>query len=127
MAFGMGRLGALGKGIPTRAVVVALGVVIVLIGGIYSAMTFIVSQNYQKAAQNSAVMMSSLRAHMTADMYHDSLRGIVFKAMYYGSTYNAEGLNEAATEVKEYGDDLRAAMARIIFWAVSGQKPRQQV
>jgi hypothetical protein len=24
-------------------------------------------------------------------------------------------------------DDLRAAMARIIFWAVSGQKPRQQV
>ena len=112
MAFGLGRFGKMfGKGIPTRAVVIALGVVIVLIGGAYSAMTFIVSQNYQQAAKSSAVMMTSMRTHMTADMMHDSLRGIVFKAMYYGSTFNSDGVNEAAAEVKEYGDNMRAAIA----------------
>ena len=82
MAFGLGHLRKmLGKGIPTRVVVVALGVVIVLIGGIYSAMTFMVSQSFQEASRGSAAMMSSLRALMTADMLHDGLRGVVFRAM----------------------------------------------
>ncbi|WP_291392754.1 methyl-accepting chemotaxis protein [Devosia sp.] len=112
MALGTGRLKAMfGKGIPTRLVVIALGVVIVLIGGIYSAMTYMVSQNYQHAAQSSAVTIKSMRAHMTADMLHDSLRGIVFKAMYYGSSFNADGVNEAAAEIKQYGDEMRAAIA----------------
>ena len=112
MAFGLGRLGQMLKtGIPTRMVVIALGVVIVAIGGIYSAMTFMVSQSFQEASRGSAAMMSSLRAHMTADMLHDGLRGVVFRAMYSGITYDANGVAEAGTEIAEYGGAMREAVA----------------
>jgi len=112
MAFGLGRLGQMLKtGIPTRMVVIALGVVIVAIGGIYSAMTFMVSQSFQEASRGSAAMVSSLRAHMTADMLHDGLRGVVFRAMYSGITYDANGVAEAGTEIAEYGGAMREAVA----------------
>ncbi|MDC9822121.1 methyl-accepting chemotaxis protein [Devosia sp. ZB163] len=108
MVFGLGQV--LGKGIPTRVVVLALGVVIVMIGGIYSAMTFMVSQSFQQASRDSAAIMSALRAHMTADMLHDGLRGVVYRAMYSGITYDANGLAEAGTEIAEYGTEMRAAV-----------------
>ncbi|WP_423066018.1 methyl-accepting chemotaxis protein [Devosia sp. CN2-171] len=111
MAFGLGHLRKmLGKGIPTRVVVVALGVVIVLIGGIYSAMTFMVSQSFQEASRGSGAMMSSLRHHMTADMLHDGLRGVVYRAMYSGITYNTDGVAEGKAEIAEYGDAMREAV-----------------
>jgi methyl-accepting chemotaxis protein len=107
----MGRLMAmLGRGIPTRMVVLALGVVIVLIGGVYSAMTFMVSQSFQHASHASETMMASLRAHMTADMLHDGLRGVVFRAMYAGITYDAAGVAEARDEIIEYGGQMREAI-----------------
>ncbi len=112
MALGLGRIGAmLGKGIPTRMVVVALGLVIVVIGGIYSAMTFMVSQSFQEASRSSGAMMSSLRYHMTADMLHDGLRGVVYRAMYSGITYNADGVAEGKAEIAEYGAAMREAVA----------------
>ncbi len=97
MAFGFG--GVAGKGIPTRMVVMALGAVILLIGGVYSAMTFMVSQSFQEAGRSSEAMISSLRAHMTADMLHDGLRGVVFRAMYSGITYDADAVAEAKSEI----------------------------
>ena len=112
MALAMDRLRAmLGKGIPTRVVVLALGAVIILIGGIYSAMTFMVSQSFQHAAHGSATMMTSLRTHMTADMLHDGLRGVVFRAIYAGITYNADGVAEAGIEIADYGARMREAVA----------------
>lgn len=101
----------IGKGIPTRVVVMALGVVIVVIGVIYSAMTFVVSQNYQVAGRSSSALMHSMREHMTADMLHDGLRGVVFRAAYAGVVGDAELVEEAADEIAEYGGDMRAAVA----------------
>ena len=112
MAFGLGHLRRMaGKGVPTRAVVIALGAMIVLIGSIYSAMTFMVSQSFQDAERGSAAMMSSLRHHMTADMLHDGLRGVVYRTMYSGVTYDADGVAEGKAEIAEYGGAMREAVA----------------
>ena len=101
----------LSKGIPTRAVVIALGVVIVVIGVVYSAMTLVVGDNYKAAGHGSAELMRSMRAHMTADMLHDGLRGVVFRAAYAGSTGDTAMAAEAQAEVVEYGNEMRAAVA----------------
>jgi methyl-accepting chemotaxis protein len=109
MAFGFGG-GTARKSIPTRMVVIALGAVILVIGGVYSAMTLMVSHSFQDAGRSSEAMISSLRAHMTADMLHDGLRGVVFRAMYSGITYNADAVAEAKSEIAEYGGEMRAAI-----------------
>ncbi len=40
--------------------------------------------------------MSSMRDHMTADMMHDSMRGVVFRAMYAAVNADAAMLREPA-------------------------------
>jgi len=98
------------NGIPTRLVVVALGAVIIVIGVVYSAMTFLVSQNYQQAARSSAVMMTSMRAHMTADMLHDSMRGLVFRGLYAGVSGDVDMVKDTLADVQSYGASFRQAI-----------------
>ncbi len=52
-----------------------------------------------------------MRAHVTADMLHDGLRGVVFRAAYAGSTGDTAMAAEAQAEVVEYGNEMRAAVA----------------
>jgi methyl-accepting chemotaxis protein len=49
------------------------------------------------------VMTSALRAHMTADMMHDSLRGVVFRALYADHRKRLKCLADAAVEFEDYG------------------------
>jgi methyl-accepting chemotaxis protein len=100
-----------GKGIPTRIAVMALGAVIVVIGVVYSAMTFFVGDSYEAAGRGSAAMMSSMRAHMTADMMHDSLRGVAFRAVYAGVVADQAMVEEAVAETAEYSATMREAIA----------------
>jgi len=97
--------------VKTRVVVVALGVLIIGIGLMYSAMTYVVSGNFEQAGARSETLMTSMRAHMTADMMHDGLRGVVFRAMYAGATADAAMAGQAKTELAEYGGEFRAMIA----------------
>jgi methyl-accepting chemotaxis protein len=100
-----------GKGIPTRLVVAALSAGIVAIGVAYSAMTFMVGAHQKAIGAESAALMSSMRAHMTADMLHDGIRGVVFRGAYGGAIADASLVAEAQAEVVEYGTAMREAVA----------------
>jgi methyl-accepting chemotaxis protein len=100
-----------GKGIPTRLVVATLGAGIVAIGVAYSAMTFMVGEHQKSTGAESAALMSSMRAHMTADMLHDGIRGVVFRGAYGGAIGDASLVAEAQAEVVEYGTAMREAVA----------------
>ena len=50
----------------------------------------------------------SMRTHMTADMLHDSLRGVVYRAMYGGLNKDAAMVADAQAELKEFADAFRA-------------------
>ncbi len=86
------------------AVVLVVGVAIALSG-------FFVSSGFKKSSAESATLMSSMRYHMTADMLHDSMRGIVFRAMYAALQNDGAMLADARSEVNEYGANFRAQIA----------------
>ncbi|MDP1730757.1 MAG: hypothetical protein Q8L54_06165, partial [Devosia sp.] len=97
--------------IKTRVVVIALGALIVGIGLMFSAMSYVVSGSFKQAAGQSETLMASMRAHMTVDMLHDGLRGVVFRAIYAGATADAAMAGEAKTELAGYGGEFRAIIA----------------
>ena len=99
------------NGIPTRGVLAALGVAIVTLGLAYSAMSLVVSSAFKETTRDSDALMTSMRTHMTADMLHDGLRGVVFRAMYAGATNDFEMVKDSGDEVAEYGAALREAVA----------------
>jgi methyl-accepting chemotaxis protein len=76
-----------------------------------TAVSMWASSEFAKASERSVTMMSSMRSHMTADMLHDGLRGVVFRQMYAAMTFDTAMLTEGLDEVKEYGDDFSAAVA----------------
>ena len=53
-----------------------------------------------------------MRAHMTADMLHDSLRGVVLRSLYAGSRADFTTVKATAVQVQEYADAFRATVAR---------------
>ncbi len=105
------RAGLLRNGLPTRATIVALGVLLVAVGLLFTAMTLVVTSSFKQTGRDSQTMMSSLRAQMTADMLHDGLRGVVFRSMYAGVNFDVAMAQETLGEVVEYGDAMRAAIA----------------
>ena len=98
-------------GIPTRAVLAVLGVAIVGLGLAYSAMSLMVSGAFKETTRQSDALMTSMRTHMTADMLHDGLRGVVFRVMYAGATNDIVMVQDASDEVAEHGTALREALA----------------
>ena len=69
-----------------------------------------VSQDFKASSADSATLMSSMRNQVTADMYHDTLRGVVFRAMYAALNSDAAMVKSAQDELKEYSGDFRAAI-----------------
>ncbi|MDB5614230.1 MAG: methyl-accepting chemotaxis protein [Devosia sp.] len=74
------------------------------------ASSFFVSQSFVTASNTSETLMASMKAHLTADMLHDGLRGVVFKGMYAGLNSDNVMTLEAVAEVKEYAAKFRAAI-----------------
>ena len=97
--------------IRTRVVVTALGVLIVAIGLMYSAMTYLIANSFTQATAQSETLVASMRTHMTADMLHDSLRGVVYRALYGGAKQDAAMVADAQAELKEFADAFRARIA----------------
>jgi methyl-accepting chemotaxis protein len=99
------------RGVPTRAVVTALGVAIVALGVMFAAISMTVSGSFKDTAARSQVLMSSMRAQMTADMIHDSIRGVVFRAMYAGTVGDGAMAEEADAELKEFSATFNDMLA----------------
>jgi len=58
-------------------------------------MSYWTTTKFTAAGRHSETMMESMRDHMTADILHDGLRGVVFRAMYAAEKANAAMLDEA--------------------------------
>ena len=68
--------------------------------------------SFMQVGRETNILMQALRAHMTADMLHDSLRGVVFRALYGGVTQDRAMSQSAIEELAEYGGAFRDAIAR---------------
>jgi methyl-accepting chemotaxis protein len=99
------------RSVPTRMVVTALGVAIVALGLMYTAMNLVVTGSFKDASNESESLMSSMRAQMTADMVHDGIRGVVFHAMYAGAINDMAMANESGDELTEYSATFREMLA----------------
>ena len=84
---------------------------VLAIGMLISGAGIFVTGQLKESSQAVDVMTGALRAHMTADMMHDSLRGVVFRALYAGTTNNAAMSADAALEFAEYGSTFKDALA----------------
>ncbi len=97
--------------VPTRLLVIFLCAIIVGTGVLFAGMSMLVSGTYKDLSKQSGDLMSSMRSHMTADMLHDGLRGVVFRAMYAGQSFDSAMVADAQTELVEYGTAFREAVA----------------
>jgi methyl-accepting chemotaxis protein len=97
-------------GIPTYQVVLALGAAVVGVGVVFATIVMLLTGSFSASSQKSETLLSSMRAQMTADMLHDSLRGIVFRALYGGAEADTAMVEDARKEVMAYGGDFRDAV-----------------
>ena len=99
------------SGTPFRTIVLGVCATLLLISGVVSAANLYVAASFKQSGESSETMMASMRYQMTADMYHDSLRGVVFHGLYAGATGDAAMAQDALKEVEEYAGLFREAMA----------------
>ncbi|MCZ8375199.1 MAG: methyl-accepting chemotaxis protein [Beijerinckiaceae bacterium] len=71
------------------------------------AISFLITKTFQAGGEQSAVLMTSMRHHMTGDMMHDNLRGIVFRALYGVAIDDMSMTKAAAEDVKESAETFR--------------------
>ena len=91
--------------------VIALCATILAVAAVGAATALLVSSRFNTASETSMTLMSAMRNQMTADMLHDSLRGVVFRALYAGKSGNAEMARSAADDMKSYSADFRSAIS----------------
>ncbi len=77
----------------------------------FTGMGLLVSGAFKQTSVRSETLMQAMRHHMTADMLHDGLRGVVFRAMYGALDGNAGMLAEGEAEIKDYGAAFREAVS----------------
>ncbi|HEV7719485.1 MAG TPA: methyl-accepting chemotaxis protein, partial [Arsenicitalea sp.] len=93
-----------------QSIVVGVCAVLLVTGVSVSATSFYVSHSYNKAAEESATLMASMRNQMTADMLHDTLRGVVYRGMYAAVTANDAMSLQTTNEEKQYAADFKSAI-----------------
>jgi len=100
------RFGIMAMLLSGTVLVVGLGVV----GG-----SLWVSEAFKQSSADSTTLMSALRNQMTADMYHDSMRGVVYREMFAALYNDAELLQAAQVETYDYSQKF--------LDAIEAQKP----
>ena len=92
-------------------IAIGLSVVVMVVGLIIAGSSLWVSNGFKRSSAESATLLSSMRDHMTADMMHDSMRGVVFRGLYAALNNDAAMLADARAEVDEYGGIFRDSIA----------------
>ncbi|MEQ1899587.1 MAG: methyl-accepting chemotaxis protein [Devosia sp.] len=85
--------------------------VLLTFGAMLTGASWWTTNQFIRSGEHSVIMLSALRSHMTADMFHDGLRGVVFRALYAGAKFDVAMTKDASAEIQEYGDLFREAIA----------------
>ncbi|WP_375450761.1 methyl-accepting chemotaxis protein [uncultured Devosia sp.] len=83
---------------------------VLLTGALMSGSSFYVGQVFAKASAQSATLLSSMREQMTADMMHDAMRGVVYRALYAANIADAAMQAASKTDLADYGQAFHAAI-----------------
>ena len=94
--------------------VTALSVVVIATGLGIAGSSLWVSNDFKDTSQDSATLMVAMRNQVTADMYHDTLRGVVFRAMYAAINYDTTMVKSAKAELDEYSASFRAVIEVVL-------------
>jgi len=98
------------RGISLRTLVVGLAVVMAATGAVVSAANIYVAGEFERSSRTSTELMSSMRAHMTADMLHDSMRGLVYRALYSVVSGDLDTAKATYGDVMNYGASFKQAL-----------------
>src|SRR5215510_6940326 len=79
-----------------------LSAVVLVVGLGVAGSSLWVSNDFKRSSADSSTLMSAMRNQVTADMYHDTLRGVVFRAMYAAVNNDAAMVKDAQKEILEY-------------------------
>ena len=91
--------------------VACLSGAVLFTGALMSGSSFIVGQSFTHASDQSSVLMSSMRDQMTADMMHDTLRGLVYGSLYAALAADGAMAEETKGQLVEYSTVFRDAIA----------------
>lgn len=98
------------KAVKIQHLLLALSTVLLGLGLGLTAASIWTSSAFSQASHRSVTMMNSMREHMTADMLHDGMRGVVFRQMFAAMTFDREMLEEGLKEIDEYGGQFKDAL-----------------
>lgn len=84
---------------------------VIFLGTATAGLIYFVSDAIKRVEWQSSQIVGALRNQLTADMYHDTLRGVVYKALYASAVDNPAAAGEARSEMVEYSEAFRAAIA----------------
>ncbi len=91
--------------------VVGVACGLALLSGLAGALSgFRMTNAYESSGERTATIVSSLRQHMTADMMHDNLRGVVFRSLYAASIQDKEMAKDAQEDLKKAAQTFRDAI-----------------
>lgn len=110
-AAGSGSQNENGFSLRFGTIAVILSVVVLAVGLTIVGSSLWVSGSFKRSGAETSALMSSMRHHMTADMMHDSMRGVVFRAMYAALNNDPAMLADARGEIDEYGSNFRDQIA----------------
>ena len=93
---------------------------ILALTAVSSAMSFFEGRLFAAASGRAQVLTQALRNHMTADMMHDGLKGVVFQALHAAQAGQSE---RAAVEedLKEVTEKFRASIAANLELRLPGE------
>ena len=90
-----------------KTLVLMLGLAVGSSGVMVSAASFLVARSFHATIDDSQTMLASMRHQMTADMMHDTMRGVAYRALYGASIGDKAVMESASQEVIEYGAAFR--------------------
>ena len=94
-----------------QAFVVGVSASVLMTGLLVSGAGVYVSGHFKDTISVSSTLMASMRHHMTADMLHDGLRGVVYSGLYGGVSDNRELAANAQSDIVDYAAQFRAEIA----------------
>ena len=91
--------------------IVGIACGVALASGLVGALSgFRMAASYEASGEQTATIVSSLRQHMTADMMHDSLRGVVFRSLYAVSIHDKAMARDAQEDLQKSAKAFRDAI-----------------
>jgi len=83
---------------------------VLVTGGLLIGSSFLVGRTFEAARAESTTLMSSMREQMFADMMHDAMRGVVYRALYAATIGDSAMTAATSTEMADYAESFTGAI-----------------